>query len=219
MNNALRGRTALVTGATAGIGYAIARQLAAAGAAVTVHGRNAERGAKAVQDIENDGGRALFVAADLADVEDVRRLAEEVGDVDILVNNAGVYRFAGTLETTDADFDEQINTNLRAPYLLVQELVPGMLERGDGIVINVTTVAASTPAAEAGIYGAGKAGLELLTKLWADEFGARGCVSTLSHPAPHRPRAPPRSATSSLKDSAAQRLWVVPRRPTRSPTW
>ncbi|BBZ36327.1 SDR family NAD(P)-dependent oxidoreductase [Mycolicibacterium confluentis] len=184
MNNALRGRTALVTGATAGIGYAIARQLAAAGAAVTVHGRNAERGAKAVQDIENDGGRALFVAADLADVEDVRRLAEEVGDVDILVNNAGVYRFAGTLETTDADFDEQINTNLRAPYLLVQELVPGMLERGDGIVINVTTVAASTPAAEAGIYGAGKAGLELLTKLWADEFGARGVRVNAVAPGP-----------------------------------
>ncbi|OBF13615.1 SDR family oxidoreductase [Mycobacterium sp. ACS4331] len=184
MNNPLSGRTALVTGATAGIGYAIARQLAAAGAEVTVHGRNAERGAKAVQDIENDGGRALFVAADLAKIDDVRRLAEEVGDVDILVNNAGVYRFAGTLETTDADFDEQIGINLRAPYLLVQELVPGMLERGDGIVINVSTVAASTPAAEAGIYGAGKAGLELLTKLWADEFGAQGVRVNAVAPGP-----------------------------------
>ena len=91
-------------------------------------------------------------------------------------------------ETTDADFDDQINTNLRAPYVLVQKLVPGMIERGHGSVINVTTVAASTPAAGAGIYGASKAALELLTKLWADEFGARACGST--PPPPDRPQTP-----------------------------
>ena len=75
----------------------------------------------------------------------MRRLADEAGAVDILVNNAGIYRFAPTFETTDADFDDQINTNLRAPYVLVQKLVPGMIERGHGSVINVTTVAATTP--------------------------------------------------------------------------
>jgi len=184
MTNALTGSTALVTGATAGIGYAIALQLASEGAEVIVHGRNPERGAKTVRDIENVGGKARFVAADVSDANDVRRLADEAGDVDILVNNAGIYRFGPTFETTDADFDDHINTNLKAPYVLVQKLVPGMVARGHGTVINVTTVAASTPAAGAGIYGASKAALELLTKLWADEFGASGVRVNAAAPGP-----------------------------------
>jgi NAD(P)-dependent dehydrogenase (short-subunit alcohol dehydrogenase family) len=184
MTNNLTGKTALVTGATAGIGYAIAQQLAAEGADVIVHGRNAERGAKAVQAIENAGGKARFIAADVSEAADVRRLADQAGAVDILVNNAGIYRFAPTFDTTDADFDDQLNTNLRAPYVLVQKLVPGMIERGEGSVINVTTVAASTPAAGAGIYGASKAALELLTRLWADEFGASGVKVNAVAPGP-----------------------------------
>jgi NAD(P)-dependent dehydrogenase (short-subunit alcohol dehydrogenase family) len=174
MTNPLTGSTALVTGATAGIGYAIALQLAREGAEVVVHGRNAERGGKAVKDIENAGGKARFIAADVSVADDVRRLADEAGQVDILVNNAGIYRFAPTFDTTDADFDDQLNTNLRAPYILVQKLVPGMIARGHGSVVNITTVAASTPAAGAGIYGASKAALDLLTKVWADEFGESG---------------------------------------------
>jgi NAD(P)-dependent dehydrogenase (short-subunit alcohol dehydrogenase family) len=165
------GSTALVTGATSGIGYAVALRLAGEGAEVIVHGRNAERGARTVQAIENAGGRARFVAADLSSADDVRRLAAESGRVDILVNNAGVYRFAPTVDTDDDDFDVQLNTNLRAPYILVQQLVPGMVERGRGSVVNISTIVATTPAAGAGIYGASKAALELLTKLWADEFG------------------------------------------------
>jgi len=184
MTNALSGSTALVTGATAGIGYAIALQLAREGAEVIVHGRNAERGAKTVRDIENAGGKARFVAADVSDAGDVRRLADEAGDVDILVNNAGIYRFAPTFETTDADIDDHFNTNLKAPYILVQKLVPGMVQRGHGTVINVTTVAATTPAAGAGIYGASKAALELLTKLWADEFGGSGVRVNAAAPGP-----------------------------------
>lgn len=185
-NHSLTGKTALVTGATAGIGYAIAVQLAAEGAEVVVHGRNAERGTKVVQEIENAGGTARFVAADVSKAEDVRRLAAEAGAVDILVNNAGIYRFAPTFDTTDADFDDQLNTNLRAPYLLVQSLVPGMIARGGGSVINVTTVAATTPAAGAGIYGSSKAALELLTKLWADEFGPQGVRVNAVAPGPTR---------------------------------
>lgn len=184
MTNTLTGTTALVTGATAGIGYAIAVQLAAEGAEVIVHGRNAERGAKAVQDIENAGGTARFIGADVSDADDIRRLAAEAGAVDILVNNAGIYRFAPTSETTDADFDDHINANLRAPYLLVQKLVPGMVERGSGAVVNLSTVAATVPAAGAGIYGASKAALELLTKLWADEFGLSGVRVNAVAPGP-----------------------------------
>jgi NAD(P)-dependent dehydrogenase (short-subunit alcohol dehydrogenase family) len=182
--NTFEGSTALVTGATAGIGYAIALELARQGAEVVVHGRNAERGVKAVQQIGNKGGRARFVAADLSDADDVRRLAAEAGEVDILVNNAGIYEFASTFETDDADFDSHFDTNLRAPYILVQKLVPGMIERGHGSVVNISTIAATTPSADAGIYGASKAALDLLTKLWADEFGAAGIRVNAIAPGP-----------------------------------
>jgi NAD(P)-dependent dehydrogenase (short-subunit alcohol dehydrogenase family) len=170
----LAGSTALVTGATSGIGREIALELAARGAEVVVHGRSAERGAKTVCEIENAGGKARFVAADLDDADDVRRLATQAGPVDILINNAGIYKFGATAETDDQTFDEHVNVNLRAPYILVQQLVPAMVERGSGTVVNVSTIAASVPASGAGIYGATKAGLEQLTRVWADEFGRSG---------------------------------------------
>jgi NAD(P)-dependent dehydrogenase (short-subunit alcohol dehydrogenase family) len=174
MATTFAGSTALVTGATSGIGREIALQLARAGAEVVVHGRSAERGAKLVNEIENAGGKARFVAADLNDGDDVRRLAAEAGSVDILINNAGIYKFGATVDTDDATFDEHVNVNLRAPYILVQQLVPGMVGRGKGVVVSVSTVAASVPGRGAGIYGATKAGLEQLTRVWADEFGQLG---------------------------------------------
>ena len=174
MATRLDGSTALVTGATSGIGRAVALQLAQLGAEVIVHGRDAERGAKVVQEIQNARGNARFIAADLADADDVRRLAADAGSVDILINNAGVYKFGTTADTDDAFFDEHVNINLRAPYILVQQLVPGMAERGNGVVVNLSTVAAAIPAQMGGIYGATKAGVELLTRVWADEFGRSG---------------------------------------------
>ncbi|WP_102419519.1 SDR family NAD(P)-dependent oxidoreductase [Mycobacterium sp. 4858] len=180
----MAGSTALVTGATSGIGRAIALQLAERGVEVVVHGRSAERGEKTVREIENAGGRARFVAADLTDSEDVCRLAAEAGPVDILVNNAGVYQFGATVDTDDATFDDHVNVNLRAPYILVQQLVPAMIERGGGAVVNIGTVAASVPASGAGIYGATKAGLELLTRVWADEFGRSGVRVNAIAPGP-----------------------------------
>ena len=170
----LEGSTALVTGATSGIGRAVALQLGRLGAKVVVHGRSAERGAKVVQEIQNDGGKAQFVAADLADPDDVRRLAADAGPVDILINNAGIYEFVATADTDDAIFDEHVNINVRAPFILVQQLVPGMAERGTGAVVNLSTVAATIPARTGGIYGATKAAIELLTRVWADEFGRSG---------------------------------------------
>jgi NAD(P)-dependent dehydrogenase (short-subunit alcohol dehydrogenase family) len=178
MTTTLKGSTALVTGATSGIGRAVALQLGQLGAEVVVHGRSAERGAEVVQEIQNAGGKARFAAADLADADDVRRLAAEAGQVDILINNAGVYKFGATADTDDAFFDEHVNINLRAPYILVQQLVPGMAERGNGAVVNLSTVAAAIPARTGGIYGATKAGVELLTRVWADEFGRSGATET-----------------------------------------
>ena len=164
----------MVTGATAGIGRAIAQQLAALGAEVVVHGRSPERGAETVQAIENGGGKARFVAADLSRADDVRRLADEAGPVDILINNAGVYRFGATADTDDAFFDEHVNLNLRAPYILVQKLVPGMADRGHGAVIVQLAAGKSLELHRAIGVGATKAGVELLTRVWADEFGRSG---------------------------------------------
>jgi NAD(P)-dependent dehydrogenase (short-subunit alcohol dehydrogenase family) len=174
MASTLAGSTALVTGATSGIGREIALQLAQRGAVVVIHGRSAERSAKVVRDIENSGGKVRFVAADLTIADDVRRLAAEAGPVDILINNAGIYKFGGTLDVDDATFDEHVNVNLHAPYILIQQLVPGMVGRGGGAVVNVSTLAASVPTSGAGIYGASKAALEQLTRVWADEFGRSG---------------------------------------------
>jgi NAD(P)-dependent dehydrogenase (short-subunit alcohol dehydrogenase family) len=197
----LEGSTALVTGATSGIGRAVALQLGQLGAEVVVHGRSAERGAEVVKEIQNSGGKARFVAADLADADDVRRLAAEAGPVDILINNAGVYRFGATADTDDAFFDEHVNINLRAPYILVQQLVPGMAERGKGAVVSLSTVAADIPARTGGIYGASKAGLELLTRVWADEFGRSGVRVNAVQAGPTE--TPGTAATPGLAESFA----------------
>ncbi|MEV7041770.1 SDR family oxidoreductase [Amycolatopsis sp. NPDC051061] len=91
-----------------------------------------------------------------------------------LVNNAGIFRFAGTVETDQATFDAHIDVNLRAPFLLVQALAPAMATRGRGAVINISSGAAAAPGFGTGIYGASKAALESLTRVWAAEFGSAG---------------------------------------------
>ena len=174
MTDNLDGAVALVTGATSGIGEATAVKLAQLGAAVIVHGRDADRGAAVVKGIQAGGGQARFLAADLSHPDEVRRLAQEAGDVDILVNNAGVYQFGSTFDVDDATFDLHINTNLRAPFLLVKHLEPAMAARGAGAVVNVSTFGASVAGKLGGIYGASKAALELMTLVWADEFGPSG---------------------------------------------
>jgi NAD(P)-dependent dehydrogenase (short-subunit alcohol dehydrogenase family) len=201
MTTTLEGSTALVTGATSGIGRAVAMQLGQLGAEIVVHGRSVERGAEVVQEIQNAGGKARFIAADLGDADDVRRLAAEAGAVDILINNAGVYKFGATVDTDDAFFDEHVNLNLRAPYILVQLLVPGMAERGNGAVVSLSTVAADIPARTGGIYGATKAGLELLTRVWADEFGRSGVRVNAVQAGPTE--TPGTAATPGLAESFA----------------
>src|ERR1700730_12893028 len=107
----LQDQRALVTGATSGIGRAVALQLAREGAEVLVHGRDATRGAATVEEITSAGGKASFVAADLGDAADVQRLAGDVGDVDILINNAGIALFGATAEFDGSAFDKMFATN------------------------------------------------------------------------------------------------------------
>lgn len=179
----LENQTALVTGATAGIGLASARLLALEGAAVIITGRDPLRGKQAAADIE---GNVVFIPADLSDLESVKWLAREAGDIDILVNNAASFPSALTVDQDVTSFEAMFDTNVRGAYFLVAQLVPGMLDRGRGSIINVTSMVASKGVPAASGYSASKAALESLSRTWAAEFGSRGVRVNSVAPGPTR---------------------------------
>jgi NAD(P)-dependent dehydrogenase (short-subunit alcohol dehydrogenase family) len=178
MSGSLKGKTALVTGATSGIGRAVADVLAQRGAHVIISGRSVERGQRAVMEIRAAGGLGDFVPADLTDPSAVRELAaaarKVTGRINILVNNAGIYPFAGTSETTEELFDQVYDVNVKAPLLLTAALAPHMADEGDGAIINVSTAAASRGLVGATAYASSKAALNELTRIWAAEYGPSG---------------------------------------------
>ena len=150
---------ALITGGTSGIGRAAAYKLAQLGIHVIVVGRNAERGKKTVAEMRSAGGEADFISSDLRDASSARDLARRAvelgnGHVDILINSAGVFPFGPTHEMTEEMFDGVYSLNVKAPYFLVAELAPRMAKRGQGAIVNVSTMVAD--------YGA--AGLSLLDR-------------------------------------------------------
>ena len=180
----LEGQRALVTGATLGIGRAVALQLARDGAEVLVHGRDAARGAQTVDEITDAGGKASFVAADLADPMEVQRLASEVGEIDILVNNAGIARWAPTAALDPAEFDKMLASNVRAPFFLVAALAPGMAARGHGSIVSVSSMAGGVGLVGGAAYGATKASLEAMTRAWAAEYSGSGVRVNAIAPGP-----------------------------------
>jgi NAD(P)-dependent dehydrogenase (short-subunit alcohol dehydrogenase family) len=184
MGHDLEGKRALVTGATSGIGRAVAMKLADEGAEIVVHGRDATRGRETVEAIEAAGGRAHFVAADLTDAADTRRLADEAGDVDVLVNNAGISVWGPTAEFDVAAYDSMYASNVRAAFILVAALAPGMAARGDGSVISVSSMAAKVGMTGGAAYGATKASLEAMTRSWAAEYSASGVRANAIAPGP-----------------------------------
>ncbi|MFD7232804.1 SDR family NAD(P)-dependent oxidoreductase [Streptomyces sp. NPDC059881] len=180
-NLALDGKRALVTGATSGIGAAIARHLATRGAHVVVVGRNTERGTAVVRDITDAGGSAQFASADVGDPAHISLLHKEAGDIDILVNNAGLAIWGPTETFTVEDLDATYATNVRGPFLLVAAFVPAMLTKRSGAIINIGSMAATIGIAGSSAYGASKAALTSLTREWAAEFSGQGIrVNTVS---------------------------------------
>jgi NAD(P)-dependent dehydrogenase (short-subunit alcohol dehydrogenase family) len=182
----LAGKTALVTGATSGIGRAVAERLAGEGAQVILSGRDPHRGTQVVGAIRSSGGSARFVSADLAKLEDVKRLAAESGHADILVNNAGVFPFGPTSDTGEEAFDLAFDVNVKAPFFLTAALAPQMIARGGGAIINISTMVASFGLNGMAAYGASKAAIELLTKTWTDEYGPGGVRVNAVAPGPTR---------------------------------
>src|SRR6202047_4620242 len=180
----LEGKVALVTGATSGIGRPAAVQLAAQGATVIVHGRDAARGGAVVAEIENAGGSARFVGADLGEPAEALRLAEEAGDVDILVNNAGFAWFGPSAMLDAKTLDQLFAANVQAPYLLVSVLAPKMVARGDGVIINVASRAGTRGRPDSAAYGATKAALTSFARSWAAEYGPAGVRVNAISPGP-----------------------------------
>jgi NAD(P)-dependent dehydrogenase (short-subunit alcohol dehydrogenase family) len=170
----LLGERALVTGATGGLGGAIARALGRDGAHVLVLGRDAHRGARTVTAVEEAGGRAEFVAADLSDPQRLAELAEEVGEIEILVNNAGFSLWGATPDLRVDEFDRMFAANVRAPYYLVAAFAPGMSARGHGSIINIGSMAGTVGLPGGAAYGATKAALGALTRAWAAEYSPSG---------------------------------------------
>ena len=173
-------RTAAVTGAGRGMGEAIARKLAAKGAAAVVcdiDGANAEAVAAS---IVAGGGKAVGITVDVSREEDARRLAdvaeETFGSLDILVNNAGISTTKLFTETTKADMERIIGVNLIGAFLCAQAAVAKMVPRGYGRIINIASLSGQRGGVGRSAYGSSKAGLELLTKVMSVELAAKGIL-------------------------------------------
>lgn len=164
------------------------------------------------------GGAARFVRADMADTESVKSLVQQCGDVDIIVNSAASFPAALTVEQDPATFETTFNTNVCGAYFLVAGLVPAMLERGRGSIVNITTMAAFKGIPGASGYSASKAALESLTRTWAAEFGSGGVRVNSVAPGPH---APTGVAAEWGRDQRGTRpgicRWAAPRTRRRSP--
>jgi NAD(P)-dependent dehydrogenase (short-subunit alcohol dehydrogenase family) len=187
----LKGKTALVTGSTSGIGRATAIALAARGAHVLIVGRNEQRAKDVVAEIEDGGGTATFRLTTWSTSLRPRTWPSgppKAGDghVDILVNNAGVALLGPSESATEAKFDETFSLNVKVPFFLVATLAPAMAERGWGAIVNVSTMVASFGQPGMAMYGASRAALELLTKAWAAEYGPRGIRVNAVAPGPTR---------------------------------
>jgi NAD(P)-dependent dehydrogenase (short-subunit alcohol dehydrogenase family) len=206
----LQGLKVLVTGATSGLGRAIALRLAADGADVAVHGRDAAHGAQTVEAIRVQGGSARFVAADLNDAASVTRLAKEVGAIDVLVNNAG-FSVWGPTETFEiGSFDAMFAANVRAPFFLVAAFAPGMVARGTGSIVNISSMAGRIGLAGGAAYGATKAALASLTQAWAAEYSPRGVRVNAVAPGPIYTRPEARELFDTLGATTAMKRAADP---------
>jgi len=224
----LRDRWALVTGASRGIGLAVAGALADAGASVALLARGAEALERAVHALRRAGASAVAMAADVADPEDVRgAVAEAVrhfGDApDILVNNAGLFTLAPLDEIDPAEFTEVVQTNLVAPFTLVRAVLPAMRARGTGHIVTIGSIADRTIYPGNGAYAAAKHGARALHEVLRAELRDSGVRATLVSPGPTdtslwdpidpdtRPGFTPRASMLRPEDVADAVVWAVTR--------
>ncbi len=179
MTDILRGRTALVTGGSRGIGAAIAKDLAAAGATVAVNYRaQAEQANALIELVRSAGGKAVALQADVSQAAEVAKMVERVksefGPIDILINNAGIAITRAIDDLTEADFDQTIAVNLKSVFLCTQAVLPMMRQRKWGRIVNISSGAARGAGAIGPHYNASKAGMEGLTRGYAARLVKEG---------------------------------------------
>lgn len=178
--HSVEGRTALVTGASRGIGLAVAELLAAQGAEVILSARRQETLDAAAAELRAKGGKVHAIAAHVGRMEELRRLATTLDErglaVDILVNNAGISppHTESLADTTEALWDKVMDVNLKGPFFLCGALGKRMAARGRGSIINISTTSALMAQPGLGVYCVSKAGLNMVTRTFAREFGPRG---------------------------------------------
>ena len=174
----LKGRVALVTGASRGIGRAIALAFAAAGADVACCARSQEQVEQAAVEIRDSGGRAIGLKLDVTRPHDIERAVREVesalGPVHILVNNAGIVLEKKTVEVTDADWDTVLATNLTSMFRLARAVAPGMISRNGGKIINIGSMYGPIGVPRYAAYCASKAAVEALTRSLGAEWARHG---------------------------------------------
>ena len=171
----LTGKIALVTGASYGIGFAIAKGLASAGATIVFNDRKEELVEKGIEAYKEEGIKAYGYVCDVTDedaVEElIKKIENEVGVVDILVNNAGIIKRIPMCEMKAAEFREVIDVDLNAPFIMSKAVIPGMIKKGHGKIINICSMMSELGRETVSAYAAAKGGLKMLTKNIASEFG------------------------------------------------
>ncbi len=175
----LEGKVAIVTGGSRGIGQAIAEGYAEMGAKVVLASRKAEALEQVKAKIEASGGEALVIPTHMGDMDGIRRLVEgtmdKYGTIDILVNNAATNPiFCGTAEVEEAAYDKIMDVNVKGVFFLTQQVGKVMCDKGSGSVINVSSEAAFCPTPFLGVYSMSKAAVNMLTKVFAQEWGPKG---------------------------------------------
>lgn len=206
----LTGKVAVVVGATIGIGRAIAVGYALAGARTVLVGRDAERLEQVRASVAARGGSATVETVDLRDVAALgalaQRVADTVGPTDVLVNSAGVPLRKPAVEVAEDDWDLVVDTGLKGTFFCAQAFGRGMVARGEGAIINVTSTDATTARPTKAVYCATKAGVSHLTATLAAEWGAHGVRVNALAPTATRTETRPRFADPATRAEVSERI-------------
>ncbi len=175
VNFRLDGKVALVTGGSYGIGFAMAKALAQAGAKIAINGRNKENIDKGIADFKAEGIEAHGYICDVTDETSVQNMVaqieKEVGVIDILVNNAGIIKRIPMHEMSVEDFRQVINIDLIGPFIVSKAVIPAMIKKGHGKIINIASMMSELGRETVSAYAAAKGGLKMLTKNICSEYG------------------------------------------------
>ncbi len=203
----LENKIAVITGATSGIGAAVAEMFAKEGAKVVATGRNVERGNKVVDNIKAAGGEAIFVQGDLREKDTVAKLQkgtyDAFGKPNVLFNSSGVLRSKPFLEQTDQDLVDIVEINFRSYMWTMQAFIPDMIELGGGSIINVASISSVWPELNSYYYGAMKAGVTNISRNVAKEFAPKGVRVNCILPGPVLTNMTPKEITDNDENMKA----------------